>query len=126
MLDAAALGGLCVLVSRLPPRLLPLLCLWSTPLAVSSYAVQALEAYRMGSSDSANRTYAIALRWLGSLIRIGTTIRLLGGDRAALANHAIGFIGCSVLLLQRALYDERGPSKLQARRALFSLSLIHI
>ena len=48
------------------------------------------------------------------------TLAGVSGDRAALANHAIGFIGCSVLLLQRALYDERGPSKLQARRALFS------
>ncbi|EOD16506.1 hypothetical protein EMIHUDRAFT_233889 [Emiliania huxleyi CCMP1516] len=34
-----------------------------------------------------------------------------------MTTHAIGFAGCSILLLQRALYERRGPSRLQTRLA---------
>ena len=47
MLDAAFLAALGLLMLRLPTRLMPLLCLWSVPLSISSYTVQALETVRI-------------------------------------------------------------------------------
>lgn len=46
VLDAAFLAALGLLMLRLPAKLLPLLCLWSVPLSISSYTVQALETVR--------------------------------------------------------------------------------
>ena len=46
VLDAAFLAALGLLMLRLPTRLMPLLCLWSVPLSISSYTVQALETVR--------------------------------------------------------------------------------
>ena len=37
-----------------------------------------------------------------------------------MTTHAIGFAGCSILLLQRALYERRGPSRLQTRLAMYA------
>jgi hypothetical protein len=47
VLDAAFLAALGLLMLRMPTRLIPLLCLWSVPLSISSYTVQALETVRI-------------------------------------------------------------------------------
>ena len=44
----------------------------------------------------------------------------LGGDLAALSNHAVGFLGCSTLLQQRSSYERKGPTKQQTRYALYT------
>ena len=119
-LDVVLLATLSGLMFFLPQRMLPLLCLWSVPLSVMSYGLQVLEVARMGASPSGNRATAVKLRWFGSLVRVLTTARFLGGDRTAMANHFVGFVGCSVLLLQRALFVRHGPSKVQTRRALYA------
>lgn len=119
-LDAALLCALGALMASLPARLLPALCLWSVPLSLCSYGVQVVEASRMGSARSRKRASQVRLRWLGSLIRVATTARFLAGDRAAMASHVVGFVGCSVLLLQRSLFMRDGPTKFQTRRALYA------
>lgn len=119
-LDAVVLGALVAGMFALPPKLLPLLCLWSVPLSICSYGVQVLEALRLGAVPSDKRQGALRLRWIGSLVRVLTTARFLGGDRAAMANHAVGLVGCSLLLLLRARWDRHGPTKLQTRRALYA------
>ena len=58
-----------------------------------------------------------SLEQAGCLVRVLTTARFLGSDPAAMSNHAVGLLGCSFLLLQRAYFDERGPTRLQTRRA---------
>ena len=45
------------------------------------------------------------LRWLGSGIRVATTRAQLGGDPVVLINHALGVVGCSLLLLQLWRYN---------------------
>ena len=115
-------GRACVLVSRLPPRRCRCACLRSTPLAVSSYAVQALEAYRMGSSDSANRTYAIApLAGLAHPHRHDHPPS--GGDRGAgePRDRVHWLLGAAPsarpLRRARAVEARRGARLLRARRA---------
>jgi hypothetical protein len=49
-----------------------------------------------------------------------TTACFLGGDLAALSNHAVGFLGCSTLLQQRSSYERKGPTKQQTRYALYT------
>ena len=49
-----------------------------------------------------------------------TTACFLGGDLAALSNHAVGFLGCSTLLQQRSAYEREGPTKQQTRYALYA------
>ena len=119
-LDAAFLSALGLLMIRLPSRLLSALCLWSVPLSITSYAVQALETYRLGPRSTTRSGWALRIRWFGSLVRVLTTARLLGGDVAAMSNHATGLLGCSVLLLQRSAYEITGPTKRQTRYALYS------
>lgn len=118
--DAAFLVAMGAAMFTLPARLLPLLCLWSVPLSVSSYGVQVVETVRMGSSPSAKRASAVTLRWFGCLIRVSTTARLLQGDLPAMASHAIGLVGCSLLLMQRYVIESKGPTKIQTRMALYS------
>ena len=119
-LDAGFVAALGVIMVMLPARYLPLLCLWSMPLSVSSYSVQVVETYRMGSSPSTKRAKSVLLRWIGSLVRVFTTARLLGGDWPAMASHAVGFVGCSLLLMQRYVVEMGGPTKIQTRRALYT------
>ena len=52
----------------LPARLMPILCLWSVPLSIGSYAVQALDGFRMGPAASSKRASALTLRWVGCLV----------------------------------------------------------
>ena len=75
---------------RLPTWLMPLLCLWSVPLSISSYTVQALETVRMGPRSTSRSGWALRIRWVGSLVRVVTTACFLGGDLAAMSNHAVG------------------------------------
>lgn len=119
-LDAGLLVTLSVAMATLPARLLPLLCLWSIPLSVSSYSLQIFEAYRMGSAPQSKRATAVLLRWFGSLVRVLTTTTLLRGDWAAMSSHAVGFAGCSILLLQRYVVEKKGPTRRQTRMALYS------
>jgi len=120
VLDAAFLAALGLLMLRLPTRLMPLLCLWSVPLSISSYTVQALETVRMGPRSTSRSGWALRIRWVGSLVRVVTTACFLGGDLAALSNHAVGFLGCSTLLQQRSAYEREGPTKQQTRYALYA------
>jgi hypothetical protein len=119
-LDAAFLVALGIFMVRLPARLLPILCFWSVPLSIFSYAVQALETHWMGPRSTSRLGWPLRFRWFGSLVRVLTTVRFLGGDLAALSSHAVGFLGCSVLLLQRAFYVSEGPTKQQTGYALYS------
>ena len=119
-LDAAFLVALGVFMAWLPSRFLPILCLWSTPLSIVSYAVQVTETVMMGPRSTSRSGWALRIRWFGSLVRVLTTMRFCGGDLAALSNHAVGFLGCSVLLLQRSVYISEGPTKQQTRYALYS------
>lgn len=110
-LDAAfllAAAVACMLV--LPARLVPWLCLWTVPLALGSYGVQINAARRGGAtrSFSAPQLTQLTLRWLGCLARIGTTAWMLGGDGVVMATHAIGFGGCSVLMVQQACSNAAG------------------
>lgn len=108
-------------MARLPPTLLPILCLWTVPLALVSYAKQTMKVAAHGGVTSIPATTSVVmLRWLSSLVRVITTGLFLGGDRNVLANHLIGLAGCSVLLGQVQWYTGLGPSRLATRRALYS------
>lgn len=119
-LDMGFLSALGFAMYRLPSRLLPVLCLWSVPLSISSYVVQAFETERMGPRSTSRAGWALRFRWIGSLVRVLTTAHVLGNDVAAMSNHAVGLVGCSILLLQRSTFERDGPTKVQTRYALYS------
>ena len=48
----------------------------------------------------------VLLRWLGAVVRVGTTLWQLKGDRAVLLNHTLGVLCTSTLLAQLWWYGR--------------------
>lgn len=117
--DVAILGLVAfALFCVLPHRLLPVLSASTAPLIFCSYAAQILTNFRRRSTGQL-AVLTVFLRWLFSLVRVGTTITQLGGDLAVLMNHALGAAGCSILLLQIYFYSpERSKRKAGKAEAL--------
>ena len=109
-----------VAMARIPTKWLPLLCLWTVPLALVSYGKQALQVAARGCIAPGPATSAVLLRWISSLVRVGTTTIFLAGDKAVMANHLLGLGGCTLLLGQMQWYAGLGPSRLATRKALYS------
>lgn len=117
-LDLGVLAAVAFGLSRLPERLLPALCLWTAPLAAASYSRQIFRQWTRGSAASLPIA-PVLFRWLASFVRVATTAAFLGGDRAVLVPHAIGLVGCSVLLSQLIWYDGLGPVRRKTRAQLY-------
>ncbi|EOD16555.1 hypothetical protein EMIHUDRAFT_244974 [Emiliania huxleyi CCMP1516] len=117
LLAAAAAALLWLPFGAVPARLLPLLCWWTVPLSVVSYYGQVADTRRTGQYDA---TLAeVRLRLIGSLVRVGTTLRFLAGDRAVLANHFVGLLGCSLILLAQREWRKTGAlGRVELRKAL--------
>jgi hypothetical protein len=98
--DAAVLVFVaCMLLHVLPFRFLPLMNLAIAPLIICSYAAQVVTNVRRKSTGQL-AVLTVLMRWVFSLVRVCTTITQLGGDLIVLANHALGALGCSILLFQ--------------------------
>mmetsp|Transcript_31529 Transcript_31529/g.99121 ORF Transcript_31529/g.99121 Transcript_31529/m.99121 type:complete len:392 (-) Transcript_31529:112-1287(-) len=119
LLAAAAAALLWLPFGAVPARLLPLLCWWTVPLSVVSYYGQVADTRRTGQYDA---TLAeVRLRLIGSLVRVGTTLRFLAGDRAVLANHVVGLLGCSLILLAQREWRKTGAlGRVELRKALYA------
>ena len=118
--DVGLLAAIAFALAVLPAKFLPILCLWSAPLAVVSYSQQSLQLNQRGSAASLPVT-ALWLRWVANLLRVLTTSAILGGDPAVMANHVVGVIGCTALLWQVTYFDSRlAPSRLATRKSLYA------
>ena len=73
---------------RLPSRLMPLLCLWTVPLALFSYGQQAFSLAARGAIAPAPASSSVLLRWISSSVRVCTTLVFLGADLPVLAKCA--------------------------------------
>ena len=119
--DLGCLTIAALVMSRLPSRLLPLLCLWTVPLALFSYGQQAAQTAAQGFIPPAAASFSVVLlRWVASSVRLCTTTLFLGADPAVLANHLVGLCGTTVLLCQMQWYTGLGPSRLATRKVLYS------
>lgn len=117
-LGLLAVGTLCMF--KMPSKALPLLCLWTVPLAILSYGKQAVQQGSSGYAIPSFAASAVALRWISSFVRVSTTTVIIG-DSSMLSNHLVGLLGCSVLLGQNMWYAGRlAPSRLATRKALYS------
>mmetsp|Transcript_28461 Transcript_28461/g.46577 ORF Transcript_28461/g.46577 Transcript_28461/m.46577 type:complete len:448 (+) Transcript_28461:46-1389(+) len=88
----------------LPASMLPLLSVTTAPLIFCSYAAQILTNWNNKSTGEL-APITVFMRWAFSLIRVGTTWTQLGGDPFVLINHALGALGCGILLGQIYHYD---------------------
>lgn len=118
--DLGSLSVAAFAMTRLPSRLMPLLCLWTVPLALFSYAQQVAQMAARGAIAPAPASSSVILRWVSSSVRVCTTLVFLGGDIPVLANHLVGLCGCSVLLAQFNWYAGLGVSRHATRKALYS------
>ena len=117
------LGFLCIAalaMMRLPSRLMSILCLWTVPLALVSYGQQVARTTVRGAMALSPSVFSVLLRWISSAVRVSTTLTFLGRDPFVLANHLIGLIGCSVLLVQLHWYAGPGISRPATRTALYA------
>ena len=111
-------AGLAML--RLPARWMPLLCLWTVPLALFCYGQQAMRMAARGAIAPAPTSTSVLLRWITSSVRVCTTVVFLGADLPVLANHLVGLCGTSVLLFQFQWYAGIGVSRSATRKALYA------
>lgn len=120
--DMVGFAGVALLMARLPSQMLPILSLWTVPLAVLSYGRQVADGAMNGAiAVTTPLVTTVLLRWLSSLVRIMTTMAFLGGDRNVLANHIVGLGGCTVLLYEMFwFHGAGGVSRLRTRKALYS------
>lgn len=108
--DALILASAGLMFANLPDRWLPFLSLATAPMLLTSYSAQAWTNFARRSTGQLS-VGTVFLRWAGSLVRVVTTIAQLNGDIVVLANHLLGVLGCSVLLLQLWLYRDGKQAK---------------
>ena len=92
-----------------PPSVLPALALVNAPLIVTANLAQILQNRRNRSTGELS-ALTVLLRWLGAVVRVGTTLWQLKGDRAVLLNHTLGVLCTSTLLAQLWWYGRTEPS----------------
>ena len=88
-----------------PPSVLPALALVNAPLIVTANLAQILQNRRNRSTGELS-ALTVLLRWLGAVVRVGTTLWQLKGDRAVLLNHTLGVLCTSTLLAQLWWYGR--------------------
>jgi len=103
--DFVVLGSIAFLLFRVfPYSWLPFLCASISPLICFTYAAQIRVNFQTKSTGEL-AVLTVFLRWLASLIRVLTTWVQLAGDPVVLINHALGALGCSILLFQLYWYN---------------------
>lgn len=106
--DFGVLSSIAYILFRVfPEPMLPFLCVGLSPLICFTYAAQITVNYRTKSTGEL-AVLTVFLRWLASTIRVFTTWLQLAGDPVVLINHALGTIGCTVLLIQIYWYNAGG------------------
>ena len=101
--DGACLAAAAIGMARLPAAALPLLCLWTVPLALFSYGQQAARTASRGIGLGGSSFAAILLlRWLSCSARVSTTCLFLGADPAVLANHVVGLVYTQCCMFEHA------------------------
>ena len=119
-LDIGLLAAFAASTTLIPSHVLPALCLWTIPLAIISYMGQAKKIIQSGAAAPLPLS-AVVLRWTSCLVRVFSTAYLLAGDAAVMASHAVGLVGCSLLLWVDIYHNyARGPVRMATRRALYS------
>ena len=106
--DAAFFLLLLLALAAWPPSVLPALALVNAPLIVTANLAQILQNRRNRSTGELS-ALTVLLRWLGAVVRVGTTLWQLKGDRAVLLNHTLGVLCTSTLLAQLWWYGRTEP-----------------
>ena len=118
--DAAFFVLLLLALAAWPPSVLPALALVNAPLIVTANLAQILQNRRNRSTGELS-ALTVLLRWLGAVVRVGTTLWQLKGDRAVLLNHTLGVLCTSTLLAQLWWYGRTDQRWRLASPASFSL-----
>jgi len=101
--DASLLVPLWLALAALPESLLPFLSALTAPLLFFSYGAQIVTNFKRKSTGQL-APLTVLMRWAGSLLRVSTTLSQLQGDPAVLVNHALGVLGCTIVLAQICFY----------------------